>query len=339
VSIPLSFFGGIGGASRKGILIKGSNYLEALSQLETVVFAKTGTLTKGVFDVQEIHAQNMERDELLQLAAYAENYCTHPIAASLKRTYEKEIDNTRITEAEEMSGHGVRALIDGKTVLAGNSRLMEKMGVLYDVGEHIGTLVFVAVDGIFAGYIVIADEIKDDAPKAIEGLKENGVKEIVMLTGDAKDVADKVAKDLSLDAAYADLLPGGKVEKIEQLLARKSANKKLAFVGDGINDAPVLARADVGIAMGALGSDAAIEAADIVIMTDELSKISSGIKISKKTIGIVRQNIVFSLAVKFCILMLATLGIAPMWAGVIADVGVTVLAVVNASRALNVAKL
>lgn len=339
VSIPLSFFGGIGGASRKGILIKGSNYLEALSQLETVVFDKTGTLTKGVFNVQEVHAEGMESGELLELAAYVENYSNHPISLSLKKAYGKEIDSARVTDVEEIAGHGVRAVVDGKTVFAGNTKLMKKMNISYYKGELIGTAVHVAVDDVYAGYITIADEIKEDAPKAIRLLKEAKVQKTVMLTGDAKAVGEKVAKDLGLDMVYAELLPDDKVDKLEELLSKKSTKGKLAFVGDGINDAPVLARADVGIAMGGLGSDAAIEAADVVIMTDEPSKISTGIKISKKTLGIVKQNIIFSLAIKLIVLILAALGMASMWAGVLADVGVTVLAVLNAARALRVNKL
>jgi Cd2+/Zn2+-exporting ATPase len=339
IYIPLGFFGGIGGASRKGILVKGSNYLEVLSQLETVVFDKTGTLTKGVFNVQEIHTENMEKGELLELAAYAENYSTHPISLSLKKAYGKEIDYLRITDVDEISGHGICATVDGKTILAGNEKLMKKMNVPYKISAFIGTAVLVAVDGVFAGYIVIADEIKDDSPKAIRSLRSAKIQKIIMLTGDAKNVGEKVAEDLGLDMVHAELLPGDKVEKVEELLSQKSAKGKLAFVGDGINDAPVLALADVGIAMGGLGSDAAIEAADVVIMTDEPSKISTGIKISQKTLKIVKQNIVFSLTVKFAVLILAALGIATMWGGVIADVGVTVLAILNAIRALDVDKL
>jgi len=335
-SIPLSFFGGIGGASGQGILVKGSNYLEALSQLETVVFDKTGTLTKGVFKVQEIRAEGMEESELLEIAAYAENYSNHPISMSLKNAYGKEIDSTRITDAEEISGRGVRAVVDGKAVLAGNTKLMEQRNIHYYIGEALGTVVFIAVNGIFAGYIVIADEIREDAPAAIRSLREAKIREIAMLTGDAKNAGERVAKDLGINMVFTELLPGDKVIKLEELLSKKSANGKLAFVGDGINDAPVLARADVGIAMGGLGSDAAIEAADVVIMTDEPSKISTGIKISKKTLGIVRQNIFFTLTVKFAVLILAALGLASMWAGVMADVGVTLLAILNAVRALKV---
>ena len=339
VSIPLSFFGGIGGASRKGILVKGSNYLEALSRLEIIVFDKTGTLTKGVFNVQEVHSESIERGELLELAAYAENYSNHPISLSLKKAYGKEIDSARITDVDEISGHGVRAVVDGRTILAGNEKLMKKMDIPYYIEDLIGTVVLVAIDGVFAGYIVIADEIKEDVPKAIQALKKAKIRKTVMLTGDAKSVGEKVARELGLDLVFTELLPGEKVDKLEELLSQKSQKGKLAFVGDGINDAPVLARSDVGIAMGGLGSDAAIEAADVVIMTDEPSKISSGIKISRKTLRIVRQNIVFSLAVKFSVLVLAALGIASMWAGVLADVGVTILAVANATRALGIKKL
>ncbi len=339
ISIPLGFFGGIGGASKKGILVKGSNYLEALTKTEIVVFDKTGTLTKGVFNVQEIHGEGMEPEELLEIAAYTENYSNHPISMSLKRAYGRPIDGARVSQVEEISGHGVRAVVDGKTVLAGNPKLMDKMGITYTKMEPVGTVVHVAVNNVYAGYIVISDEIKEDAPEAIKALKQINIHKTVMLTGDAKSAGEKVAKSLGLSQVYTELLPGDKVDKLEELLEEKSAIGKLAFVGDGINDAPVLARADIGIAMGGLGSDAAIEAADIVIMTDEPSKISTAIKIAKRTIGIVNQNIVFSLAIKFAVLILAAWGLAPMWGGVIADVGVTVLAVLNASRALNVKQL
>ncbi len=339
ISIPLGFFGGIGGASKKGILVKGSNYLEALTKTEIVVFDKTGTLTKGVFNVQEIHGEGMEPEELLEIAAYTENYSNHPISMSLKRAYGRPIDSARVSQVEEISGHGVRAVVDGKTVLAGNPKLMDKMGITYTKMEPVGTVVHVAVNNVYAGYIVISDEIKEDAPEAIKALKQINIHKTVMLTGDAKSAGEKVAKSLGLSQVYTELLPGDKVDKLEELLEEKSAIGKLAFVGDGINDAPVLARADIGIAMGGLGSDAAIEAADIVIMTDEPSKISTAIKIAKRTIGIVNQNIVFSLAIKFAVLILAAWGLAPMWGGVIADVGVTVLAVLNASRALNVKQL
>ena len=340
LSIPLSFFGGIGGASKKGVLIKGGNYLEALSRLETVAFDKTGTLTKGVFSVQEIHTAGMGKNELLELAAYAENYSTHPISQSLRSAYGKDIDNARIAETEEIPGCGVRAVVDGKTICAGNAKMMDKIGVsAEDASRTAGTVVYIAADGAFAGYIVIADEVRDDAAKAVAALKEAKIQKIAMLTGDSKNAAEAIAKKLGIETVYAGLLPGGKVEKLEELLAQKSPGGKLAFVGDGINDAPVLARADVGVAMGGLGSDAAIEAADVVIMTDEPSKLSVGIKISKKTLGIVRQNIIFTLAIKFTVLILAALGLASMWAGVAADVGVAVLAVLNAARALNVKNL
>jgi len=339
ISIPLGFFGGIGGASKKGILVKGSNYLEALTNVETVVFDKTGTLTKGVFNVQEVQADGMDKEELLEIAAYAENYSNHPISMSLKRAYGKQIDSSRIEGVEELPGHGVRAVVDGKTVLAGNEKLMNKMSIQYRTKELAGTVVHVAVNSVYSGYIVIADEIKEDALNAIKGLKEAKIKKTVMLTGDAKNVGEKVAEDLGIDEVYTELLPGDKVEKLEELIYEKSSKGRLAFVGDGINDAPVLARADIGIAMGGLGSDAAIEAADIVIMTDEPSKISTAIKISNKTLAIVNQNIYFSLGVKFSVLILAAMGIANMWAGVMADVGVTVLAVMNATRALNVDNL
>ena len=339
VSIPLSFFGGIGGASRSGILVKGSNYLEALAQTEIVVFDKTGTLTKGVFNVQEVHAEGISKEELLELTAYAESYSNHPISLSLKRAYNKDIDNVHISDVEEISGHGVNAIVDGKKVSAGNFRLMEKMDIPYYKGELIGTVVHVAVDNVYAGYIIIADEVKADSAQAIRDLKEANIKQTVMLTGDTKNVGTKVARDLGLDKVYTELLPGDKVEKLEELFSQKSAKGKLAFVGDGINDAPVLARADIGIAMGGLGSDAAIEAADIVIMTDEPSKIATAIKISQKTLKIAHQNIGFSLSVKAVVLVLSALGLATLWEAVFADVGVTIIAVLNAFRALNVKKI
>jgi Cd2+/Zn2+-exporting ATPase len=339
ISIPLSFFGGIGGASRKGILIKGSNYLEALAQTEIVVFDKTGTLTKGVFNVQEIHADGISKEDLLELTAYAESYSNHPISISLKRAYGKEIDNGRISDVEEISGHGVSATVDGKKVLAGNIKLMKKMNISYFERELIGTVVHVVVDNKYAGYIVIADEVKEDSAQAIKELKAANIKQTVMLTGDNKNVGAKVAKELGLDKFYAELLPGDKVDKMEELFSQKSAKGKLAFVGDGINDAPVLARADIGIAMGGLGSDAAIEAADIVIMTDEPSKIATAMKISKKTLKIAYQNIVFAIGIKIVVLLLSALGITTMWAAIFADVGVTILAVLNSFRALNVKNL
>ncbi len=340
ISIPLSFFGGIGGASRKGILVKGSNYLEALAETEIVVFDKTGTLTKGVFNVQEINPiGDVSNDELLELTAYAESYSNHPISISLKRAYGKEIDNGSISDVEEISGHGVSATVNGKKVLAGNIKLMKKMNIPYFQGELIGTVVHVAIDGLYAGYIVIADEIKGDSAQAIKELKAANIKQTVMLTGDNKSVGSKVGKELGLDKVYAELLPGDKVDKLEELFSQKSVKGKLAFVGDGINDAPVLARADIGIAMGGLGSDAAIEAADIVIMTDEPSKIATAMKISKKTLKIAQQNIVFAIGIKIIVLILSALGITTMWAAIFADVGVTIIGVLNAFRALNVKDL
>ncbi|MFA6660778.1 MAG: heavy metal translocating P-type ATPase [Bacilli bacterium] len=339
VSIPLSFFGGIGGASRKGILVKGSNYLEALAEAEIIVFDKTGTLTKGVFNVQEIHPEGITKEELLELTSYAESYSNHPISNSLKQAYGKEIDNGRISDVEEISGHGVIAAVDGKKVAAGNIKLMKKLNIPCYEGEAVGTVVHVGIDDKYAGYIVIADEVKEDSARAIKELKEAKIKQTVMLTGDTKNVASKVAKQLGLDKVYSELLPGDKVEKVEELLAQKSAKGKLAFVGDGINDAPVLARADIGIAMGGLGSDAAIEAADVVIMTDEPSKIATAIKVSKKTLRIARQNTVFSIGIKIIVLILSAFGIATMWAAIFADVGVTIIAVINAFRALNVKNL
>ncbi|MFN0603856.1 heavy metal translocating P-type ATPase [Facklamia hominis] len=339
ISIPLSFFGGIGGASKEGILVKGSNYLEALSQTEIAVFDKTGTLTKGVFNVQEIHPQGVSKEELLELTAYAESYSNHPISLSLKEAYGKDIDHQRISDVEELSGHGVTATVDGQKVVAGNIKLMKKMDIPYFEGELVGTVVHVAVDNKYIGYIVIADELKPDAKQAIKELKDADIKQLVMLTGDNQSVGAKVAKELGLDKFYAGLLPADKVEKLEELFAQKSQNGKLAFVGDGINDAPVLARADIGIAMGGLGSDAAIEAADIVIMTDEPSKIATAINISKKTLKIANQNIVVAIGIKILVLILSALGITTMWSAIFADVGVTILAVLNAFRALNVKNL
>ena len=339
LSIPLSFFGGIGGASRKGILVKGSNYLEALAQTEIMVFDKTGTLTKGVFKVQEIQPEGISKEELLELAAHAESYSNHPISTSLKQAHGKEIDNSRISDVKEIPGHGVKATVDGKIVLAGNEKLMEKMDIAYYTGEMDGTVVHVAVDNEYAGYITIADEIKEDSPKAIKDLRSANIKQMVMLTGDSASAASKVAQELGLDRVYAELLPEGKVEKLEELFSYKSPKGKLAFVGDGINDAPVLARADIGIAMGGLGSDAAIEAADIVIMTDEPSKIATAMKISKKTLKIAYQNIIFAIGVKVAVLILSALGITSMWAAIFADVGVTIIAILNSFRALNVKNL
>ena len=339
ISIPLSFFGGIGGASKKGVLVKGSNYLEALAETEIVVFDKTGTLTKGVFNVQEIHPEGVSKEELLELTAHAESYSNHPISLSLKRAYSKEIDNGRISDVEEISGHGVIATVDGKKVMVGNIKLMKMMDIPYFKGELIGTIVHVAVNNKYIGYIVIADEVKEDSAQAIKELKEANIKQTVMLTGDNKSIGSKVAKELGLDKVYAELLPADKVEKLEELFSQKSKKGKLAFVGDGINDAPVLARADIGIAMGGLGSDAAIEAADVVIMTDEPSKIATTMKISKKTLKIAHQNIVFAIGIKIIVLILSAFGITTMWAAIFADVGVTIIAVLNAFRALNVKNL
>ena len=339
ISIPLSFFGGIGEKKKKGILVKGSNYLEALAETEIVVFDKTGTLTKGVFNVQEIHPEGVSKEELLELTAYVESYSNHPISLSLKRAYGKEIDNGRISDVEEISGHGVIATVDGTKVMAGNIKLMKMMDIPYFKGELIGTAVHVAVNNKYIGYILIADEVKEDSAQAIKELKAANIKQIVMLTGDNKSVGSKVAKELGVDKVYAELLPADKVEKLEELFSQKSTKGKLAFVGDGINDAPVLARADIGIAMGGLGSDAAIEAADIVIMTDEPSKIATAMKISKKTLKIAHQNIVFAIGIKIIVLILSAFGIATMWAAIFADVGVTIIAVLNAFRALNVKNL
>ena len=339
VSIPLSFFGGIGGASRSGILVKGSNYLEALAKTETVVFDKTGTLTKGVFKVQEIHPVEVSADELLELTAYAESYSNHPISLSLKTAYGKEIDKSKVTDTEDIAGHGISVTVFGKKVFAGNTRLMKKIGVDYCKDEIIGTVVHVAIDSKYAGYIVIADEVKEDSAEAIRRLKAMGIKQTVILTGDSNSVGQKVGRELGVDKIYTELLPGDKVAKLEELLAAKSAKGKLAFVGDGINDAPVLARSDIGIAMGGLGSDAAIEAADIVIMTDEPSKIASAIRISKKTLGIATQNTWLALGIKAVVLVLSALGITDMWMAVFADVGVTVRAVLNSFRVLNTKKL
>ncbi len=339
ISIPLSFFGGIGGASKKGVLVKGSNHLEELAKTEIIVFDKTGTLTKGVFNVQEIHPEGISKEELLELTAYAESFSNHPISNSLKQAFGKEIDNGRITDVKEISGHGVIAVVDGKQVMAGNSKLMKEMNIAYHGGAIAGTVVHVAIDKVYAGYIVIADEIKEDSAQAIRELKSANIKQTVMLTGDMKNVADKVAKELGIDQVYSEFLPADKVEKLEELLAGKSEKGKLAFVGDGINDAPVLARADLGIAMGGLGSDAAIEAADIVIMTDEPSKIATAIRISKKTLGIANQNIILAIGIKILVLILSALGIVTMWAAIFGDVGVTIIAVLNSFRALNVKNL
>ena len=339
VSIPLSFFAGIGGASKEGVLIKGSNYLETLSQVKTVVFDKTGTLTKGVFEVSAVHHSPLEEAKLLEYAALAECASSHPISKSLQKAYGKEIDRSRVTDIEEVSGRGILAKVDGVPVAAGNRKLMEQLGIDFIDCHSVGTIIHMAIDGKYAGHIVISDVVKPNSKKAIEQLHRAGVTKTVMLTGDAKKVAASVAKELGVDEVYSDLLPAGKVEKVEALLSQQSGKAKLAFVGDGINDAPVLSRADIGIAMGAMGSDAAIEAADIVLMDDEPLQIAKAIKISRKCIGIVYQNIVFALVVKFACLALVAVGAADMWAAIFADVGVMVLAVLNAIRALRVHNL
>ena len=335
ISIPLSFFAGIGGASREGVLIKGSNYLEALSEAKIVVFDKTGTLTQGVFEVTAVHHSLMGEARLLEYAALAECASSHPISKSLQKAYGKEIDRSRVTDIEELSGHGITATVDGHAVAAGNSKLMKKLGIEYHDCHSTGTIIHMAVDGQYAGHIVISDIVKPHSKEALEQLKRAGVRKTVMLTGDAKRVADSVAAGLGVDEVRSELLPGDKVAEVEKLLAAKGKNEMLAFVGDGINDAPVLTRADIGIAMGAMGSDAAIEAADIVLMDDDPLQIAKAIQISRKCIGIVRQNIVFSLVVKFGCLALVAFGAANMWAAIFADVGVMVLAVLNAIRALN----
>ncbi len=336
VSIPLSFFAGIGGASKEGVLIKGSNYLETLSQVKTVVFDKTGTLTKGVFEVTAVHHSDMDESKLLEYAALAECASSHPISKSLQKAYGKAIDRSRVTDIQEISGHGVTACVDGHTVAAGNSKLMERLGIPYHDCHSVGTIIHMAVDGQYAGHIVISDVVKPHAKEALAQLHKAGVSRTVMLTGDAKKVAEAVAAELGVDEVHSEMLPGDKVAQVETLLAQQHGKEKLAFVGDGINDAPVLSRADIGIAMGAMGYDAAIEAADIVLMDDDPAKISKAIKISRKCIGIVYQNIVFALAVKFACLALVAVGAADMWAAIFADVGVMVLAVLNAIRALRV---
>lgn len=339
ISIPLSFFAGIGGASKEGVLVKGSNYLETLSKTKIVVFDKTGTMTKGNFEVTEIAPVGVENNELLRLAAYAESYSSHPISKSIKSAYGEEIDNAKISDVNEISGNGVLAVVDGKKVAAGNSKLMDKFGVEYTACSKVGTVVYVAVDGKYCGYILISDALKPTSVSAVKAMKNCGVRKTVMLTGDSKKVADAVAKELGADEVYSELLPADKVSQVERLLADKGEKEKLAFVGDGINDAPVLSRADIGIAMGALGSDAAIEAADIVLMDDDPMKISKAIKISSKCLRIVNENIYFALGVKALCLILGAVGIANMWVAIFADVGVMVLAVLNAIRALSVKKL
>ncbi len=339
ISIPLSFFAGIGGASREGVLVKGSSFLETLSQTKIVVFDKTGTMTKGVFEVNGIHHSPYKDEELLEYAALAESYSTHPISKSLQRAYGKPIDKNRVSDVEEIGGHGLTAKVDGKVVAAGNAKLMKKLGIEYHDCSHVGTIVHVAIDGKYAGHILISDVIKEHAAEAIAALKKSGIEKTVMLTGDAKNVAEHVAAQLGIDEVCSELLPGDKVEKVEELLTKKSEKDKLAFVGDGINDAPVLSRADIGIAMGALGSDAAIEAADIVLMDDDPLKISKAIRISRKCLRIVYENIYFAIGIKVICLVLGALGIANMWFAIFADVGVMILAVLNAIRTLFVKKL
>ena len=339
ISVPLSFFAGIGGASKEGVLVKGSNYLEALSQTKYVVFDKTGTLTQGVFEVSAIHHNELPEDKLLEYAAHAESASSHPIAQSLLRAYGKELDRSRVSDVQEISGNGVIAKVDGRIVAAGNDKLMKRLGVVCSDCHKVGTVIHIAIDNEYAGHIVISDMLKPTSAKAMAELKKSGIQKTVMLTGDAKAVAEQVADSLGIDTVYSELLPGDKVAKVEELLNAKPAKAKLAFVGDGINDAPVLSRADIGIAMGAMGSDAAIEAADIVLMDDDPMKISKAIKISRKCLGIVHQNIVFAIAVKVLSLILVAFGLANMWIAIFADVGVMILAVLNAIRALFVKKL
>ncbi len=335
ISIPLSFFGGIGGASKQGILIKGSNYLEALSKSEIAVFDKTGTLTKGVFEVQKINAINISKDELLEYAAYAENYSNHPIAISIKSKFGKNIDELKILDTKEIAGHGICATVKGKEVLIGNQKLMEKNNIVFNKCNEVGTILYIAIDKKYSGFILISDEIKNDSEVAIRDLKKNGINKIVMLTGDKKEVANEVGKKLTIKDIYYELLPENKVEKVTNLLNQKSKGRTLFFVGDGVNDSPVLALSDIGIAMGALGSDSAIEAADIVIMNDEPSKIVDAIKISKKTMRIVKENIIFAILIKILVLILVAIGMSNMWWAVFADVGVSILAILNALRMLK----
>ena len=339
ISIPLSFFAGIGGASKEGILVKGSNFLEALAKTKYVVFDKTGTLTQGVFEVTAFHHNDLSEDELVEYAALAECASSHPISKSLQKAYGKEIDRSRVKDIEEISGHGVVAKVDDRVVAAGNDKLMEKLNIKYHECHSVGTIVHMAIDGEYAGHIVISDVLKKNSAKAIAQLKKSGVKKTIMLTGDIKRVADQVAADLGIDEVYSELLPGDKVSKVETILAAKKEKEIVAFVGDGINDAPVLTRADIGIAMGAMGSDAAIEAADVVLMDDEPMQIAKAIRISGKCIGIVKQNIAFALIIKFACLALSAIGIVNMWIAIFADVGVMIIAVLNAIRALNVHNL
>lgn len=335
ISVPLGFFSGIGSASRIGVLVKGSNFLEAVAEVTTIVMDKTGTLTKGEFKVSEIVASGISEERLLEIAAYGESFSTHPIAASIKEAYDNKIDTDRIKDVKEISGHGVELLLDGKETLVGNGKLLKSHNISYEEHKSGGTVVYVAYDNTFVGAIVISDTIKDGAKEAVADMKKVGVKNVVMLTGDRQKAAEEVAKELGIDTVYSELLPSDKVQKVEELLASKTGKEKVAFVGDGINDAPVLTRADVGIAMGSMGSDAAIEAADIVLMDDDVRKIASTVKIARKTLGVVKQNIVFALGVKFIVLILGALGVANMWEAVFADVGVSVIAILNSMRVLK----
>lgn len=335
ISVPLGFFGGIGAASKIGVLVKGSNYLEAVAEMTTIVFDKTGTLTKGEFKVTDVITENGSKEELIELAALGEGYSNHPIANSIREAYGKELDLNRVTNTEEIAGHGIKAVIDGKTVLLGNEKLMKSESIFYTPCKSMGTVVYVACNGVFEGAVVISDTIKDGAKEAIHDMKQVGVRHTVMLTGDRKEAAETVAQTLGIDEVHAELLPGGKVEQVEALLKAEKEKGRLAFVGDGINDAPVLTRADIGIAMGSMGSDAAIEAADIVLMDDDVTKIASVVKIARKTLRIVKQNIVFALAIKALVLILGALGMANMWEAVFADVGVSVIAILNSMRTLN----
>ena len=335
ISVPLGFFGGIGAASRIGVLVKGSNFLEAVAEMTTIVFDKTGTLTKGEFKVTEVIPQGISGEELLRTAAFAEGYSTHPIARSIQEAYGKPLDLTKVSDAEEQPGHGICANVEGHSVLAGNGKLMQQMQIPFTECLRGGTVVYVAVDGRFAGAIVISDTIKEGAKEAIRDMKQVGVKQCVMLTGDRKEAAEEAAGELGIDQVHAELLPADKVEKVEALLKEQPPKERLAFVGDGINDAPVLTRADIGIAMGSMGSDAAIEAADVVLMDDDVRKIAAVVRISRKTLGIVKQNIVFALGVKALVLLLGAFGMANMWEAVFADVGVSVIAILNSMRALK----
>lgn len=338
ISVPLSFFGGIGGSAKQGILVKGSNYLEMLSKVSTVVVDKTGTITKGVFKVQKICANNIDKNELLKMTAYAEYNSNHPISISLKNEYKEEIDTSKIQEVQELTGLGVKAIVFEKQVLVGNLKLMKEHKIKYEEAKDVGTVLYVAIDNEYVGYIVISDEIKEDAKSSIKSMKRMGIEKTIMLTGDKKEIAEAVSKDVGIDEVYSELLPTDKFQRLEDILEKEGINRKVAYVGDGINDAPSLARSDIGIAMGGIGSDAAIEAADIVIMTDEISKIPTAIDISKKTIKIVKQNIVFAIGVKVLVLILGALGISGMWEAVFADVGVSVIAIINAMRAMRYTK-